>query len=125
MINHVPQINVYKNLKYSKKICEAGEDGYLKINGEILECATDNQGFLANIEDVDEFSNGDIIVATTDGDFTLYIFNKVKNTYEIKKLQIKITDDCIYHIKTKELTGSVRSFECQGEKGVVYNFIID
>ncbi len=94
----------------------------------ILEPMTGNDDFLASIEDVDEFENGDLIACTSDGDFGLYelqnkleINNKVNTlpAYTFKKLDIKIKDDCIYNIKTTS-----RSFTCSGERGVEYTFEI-
>ena len=85
----------------------------------ILEPMTGNDDFLASIEDVDEFENGDLIACTSDGDFGLYLFNKNENSYTFKKLDIKIKDDCIYNIKTTS-----RSFTCSGERGVEYTFEI-
>ena len=107
MINYIPQINVDKILKYSGHRVIAGEDGFIKIiireenleeykielnktSGKILrsfreteiilEPMTGNDDFLASIEDVDEFENGDLIACTSDGDFGLYIFNKNENS---------------------------------------------
>ncbi len=165
MLNHIKQINVDKVLKYSKRKILAGEDGFIKViyntnrykqkeeKGEkmleiTLDQMTDADSFLANIEDADEFSNGDIIVCTTDGDFGLYIFDKEeKNNYTLQKLDFKIKDDCIYSIITKEENKkqplplrtsapsqregkaktnnhSKRKFECWGEKGVRYFYCL-
>ena len=107
----------------------------------ILEPMTGNDDFLASIEDVDEFENGDLISCTSDGDFGLYeLKNKKINpsagyagavnaknpntiSYTFKKLNIKIKEDCIYNIRTKE-SPSARSFTCSGERGVGYTFEI-
>ena len=92
----------------------------------ILEPMTGNDDFLASIEDVDEFENGDLVACTSDGDFGLYELQSKLNTlpaYTFKKLNIKIKDDCIYNIKTKG-SPSARSFTCSGERGVEYTFEI-
>ena len=98
MITYIKQINVDKILKHSGRRVVAGEDGFIKIiireenTGEYkvnkkleekviksfretmteLESMTGNDDFLASIEDVDEYSNGDILACTSDGDFGLY-----------------------------------------------------
>lgn len=137
MINHKKQINTDKALKYSSKHVLAGEDGYISVEGIVLESMTGSDGFLANIEDVDEYSDGDIIVCTTDGDFGLYTYNNTsnirkdkvdnENNYTLKKLDIHISDDCIYKMETNETNTSdkiIKSFICSGERGIEYYFEI-
>ena len=126
MINYTPQINIDKILKYSSQRVVAGEDGFIKINKFILEGMTGNDDFLASVEDVDEFENGDIIACTSDGDFGLYLCDKKNKTYILEKLNIKIKDDCIYNIKTltENKNSNTRSFECWGERGVKHTFEI-
>ena len=105
------------NIRASEKVLRSFRETEI-----ILEPMTGNDDFLASIEDVDEFENGDLIACTNDGDFGLYELQSKLNTlpaYTFKKLNINIKDDCIYNIKTTS-----RSFTCSGERGVEYTFEI-
>jgi hypothetical protein len=104
--NYNAQVNCVLDLS-DGNILVAGEDGLIKIisrGGEFyLEKMLDNTGYLANIEDVKELENGDIICVETLGSIGIYKKinnkNKYKNSdYELKIIPSKIISDCFYHI---------------------------
>ncbi|MDQ5957112.1 MAG: hypothetical protein QG614_86 [Patescibacteria group bacterium] len=123
MIEHIPQINQSKILKHSQKKIEVGEDGYVLIENILLEPLVSQSGFLTNVEDADEYSDGGVIVCGTDGDFAYYKYDQSTNNYLQSKLPIKITDDCIYSIESFEKDNH-KYFKCYGEKNIIYEFKI-
>ncbi len=110
------QVNVVKVLASGKKVA-AGEDGLIKVvekggllsggsfasaTEKYLEKITSTDGWLVNIEDVAEFENGDLVVACTDGEVAIYIYNKNTDTYTLGKIKTVTTDDCLYYVDILE-----------------------
>jgi hypothetical protein len=105
--NYNAQINCVLNLK-GGNILVAGEDGLIKIvtknkNGVYLNKMLDAFGYLANIEEVKELENGDLICVETLGSVGIYKKiidkNKYKEVeYELKIIKSEIIDDCFYYL---------------------------
>lgn len=105
--NYNAQVNCVLNLS-NRNILVAGEDGLIKIInkdkvGFYLDKMLDSDGYLANIEDVKELENGNIICAETLGSIGIYKKisnkNKYKNSdYELRIIPSKIINDCFYYI---------------------------
>lgn len=120
--NYNAQVNCVLNLP-DGNILIAGEDGLIKIiinkdeSEEIkkrkifeeekvefyLDKMLDSSGYLANIEDVKELENGNIICVETLGSVGVYKKinnkNKYKNSnYELKIIPSKIINDCFYFV---------------------------
>ncbi len=117
----------------------AGEDGMIKIieiksdsknknePNEIrfaelkLEKMLDSDGYLANIEDVKELENGDIICVETLGNIGIY----EKDTWKLKIINSaeqnkNIKSDCIYFMELK----NKEEVELWGEKNIKYKIKI-
>jgi SOS-response transcriptional repressor LexA len=107
-----------KVLRNGKKVV-AGEDSLIKVDGVYLEKIINQDGWLVNIEDVDEFENGDLIVVCTDGEVVLYIYSEKENNYMLGKINTVTTSDCIYNVKVLNKTEAV----CWGETGVTLSLL--
>lgn len=108
------QINT-KLVLNNGNILLAGEDGMIKIieiigagnaNNEIictefvLEKMLDSDGYLANIEEVLELENGNIVCLETLGNVGVYEkINKDKSEYKLKIIANADNKDCFYYLK--------------------------
>lgn len=112
----------------------AGEDGSIKVNEEYLPYATDNNGWLVQIEDIYIFETDliyqdkkiiqkNILIVSSDGVIALY--TEVKNNKWDYKILVQ-DSDCYYEIKEATCVDSLLSLRINTEFNNLkeYNFEI-